>query len=394
MTVRLRPGSDKQVRRRHPWVFSGAVASVEGAPSAGAVVRVLTASGEALGWGFFSPHSQIRVRMASWDEAPDAAWLERHVRAAVERRRYLLETGVETLRLIFAEADGLPGLIADRLGPTLVLQSDLAAADPLVEPAAALLREVLTPWVRVERIFERSDGDGRRMEGLAPRERVLLGDDVAFQFQENGLIFTGVTHQKTGHYCDLRDARRRLGDWARGRHVLDAFCHTGGVGLNALSRGAASVCFLDSSAAALRVARDNVRANGFDPDRASFVEGDAFQTLRHLCRENRRFGLVVLDPPKLAARREHRDAALRAYKDLALQGLRLLDEGGHLALFSCSGAVATADLRTAVAFAAWDLGVTCHQVEEFSQSACHPVPLSFPQARYLCGILVQKGEKR
>ncbi len=391
MTVYLKPGSDKQIRRRHPWVFSGAIHRMEGQPTGGSIVRVCDHGGDHLGWGFFSPTSQIRVRMTTSNNRPDDAWLEHSIFEAVQRRRNLIEEGSGALRLVFSEADGIPGLIADLLGTALVLQSDTAGGDTLLEKAAKLLEKALAPWIEIERILEKSDGDGRTMEGLSPRLRFLKGDGNTFSFRENGILYTGTSGQKTGHYCDLREARLRLRPFCRGKRVLDGFCHTGGMGLNALAAEAQAVWFVDQSKEALDLALANAAANGFDRNRISFFPGDVFQVLRQFQREGRRFDLVILDPPKLAPRREHRERALRAYKDLALQGLRLLDMGGLLALFSCSGAISRDDLVTAAAFAAWDLGTAAYLVDEFRQSSCHPVPLTFPQAHYLNGILVQKG---
>lgn len=390
MIVYLKPKADKQIRRRHPWVFSGAILKEEGQPESGALVEVCDCKGSTLGWGFYSPDSQIRVRMLPTARRPDKDWLKHAVFEAVGQRRLLLDQKVGALRLLFSEADGIPGLIADLLGSTLVVQSDTVGADTLVEQAVQHLEQALSPWLKIDQILEKSDGDGRAMEGLAPRHRALRGGHP-FKFRENGILYTGVTGQKTGHYCDLREVRLRIRDYSQHRRILDGFCHTGGLGLNALAAGAHSVWFVDQSEEALNLAQANVEANGFAKERTSFIRGDVFESMRQFQREGHRFDLVILDPPKLAPRREHRERALRAYKDLILQGLRLLDNGGHMALFSCSGIITREDLVTAAAFAAWDLGISASVVDNYRQSSCHPVPLFFPQAHYLNGILIQKG---
>jgi len=465
MKIWLKAGSEKQVRRHHPWIFSGAIQKVEGKPGNGDVVEVLDHASSHVGWGFYSPNSQIRVRLASWSKYPDQDWFQQRLTQAILRRRELLAGGTTTLRLVFSEADGIPGLIADLLDKTLILQADTAGAERLVDDASTLLEKILTPYTNLVSILEKSDGDGRSLEGLAPKHRLLKGIQDPFTFHENGLVYAGTSTQKTGHYCDLREVRLHIRSYCRGKSVLDGFCHTGGMGLNALAAGARSVCFIDQSETALDLARQNVQLNHFQQPQTEFLRGDVFDMLRQLqrqdrkfdvvldgfchtggmglnalaagarsvCfidqsetaldlarqnvqlnhfqqpqteflrgdvfdmlrqlqRQDRKFDVVILDPPKLAARKEHVPKALKAYKDLALNGFKLLTEAGLLALFSCSASIQKADLVTACTFAAWDLGINSYVVDEFRQSSCHPVSLYFPQSQYLCGILVQKGE--
>ena len=392
MKIWLKAGSEKQVRRHHPWIFSGAIQKVEGQPGNGDVVEVLDHASSHVGWGFYSPNSQIRVRLASWSKYPDQDWLQQRLTQAILRRRELLAGGTTTLRLVFSEADGIPGLIADLLDKTLILQADTAGAERLVDNASTLLEKLLTPCTNLVSILEKSDGDGRSLEGLAPKHRLLKGIQDPFTFHENGLVYAGTSTQKTGHYCDLREVRLHIRSYCRGKSVLDGFCHTGGMGLNALAAGARSVCFIDQSETALDLARQNVQLNHFQQPQTEFLRGDVFDMLRQLQRQDRKFDVVILDPPKLAARKEHVPKALKAYKDLALNGFKLLTEAGLLALFSCSASIQKADLVTACTFAAWDLGINSYVVDEFRQSSCHPVSLYFPQSQYLCGILVQKGE--
>lgn len=393
--VVLKPGTEKQTRRYHPWVFAGAIREVVGQAQAGDLVEVRDAEGNGIGWGYFHPRSQIRVRLVSRQTPPGEGWLEERLERALVLRRPLLDSGERSVRLVFSEADGLPGLIVDLLGPALVLQADTLEADRWVEPAATFLRDRLADLgVEVRHLQDKSDGDGRALEGLEPRQRWLAGETDRWPFTENGLVYFGGDSQKTGHFIDQRESRLRLRAWCRSARVLDGFCHTGGMGLNALAAGAREVCFVDQSEHALELARANLQANGFGDRSVQWLRGDVFRVLRDLRSEGRQFDVVVLDPPRFAVREEHLGRAKQAYKDLAVQALSLLREGGVLALFSCSSHIKRGDLVRACAFAAWDLRVDAYVVDEFRQSSCHPVPLWFPQAEYLHGVLVQKGHRR
>jgi len=395
-TLRLKKGTEKLPLRRHPWIFSGALESQAQEELPGSIVCVRDHSGIFIAYGQSSPNSQIRVRLCSWqeDSFPDGQWLKVRIEKAFYRRKQEIQRGEATLRLIFSEADNLPGLIADLLGQQLILQSDTAGADFWIVQAAEILGTLLKEaGIDLAAIWEKSDGDGRSLEGLIPRIRLLAGKETFdWNFLENGVVYSGGNAQKTGHYIDQRVNRHLISQHCTGAKVLDGFCHTGGMGLNALKAGAGEVWFADGSSDALERVKINLDLNHWGSRNVGFLEGDLFKTLRVLKEKREIFDVVILDPPKFAPKKTHIDKALAAYKDLALQGLELLREGGLLVLFSCSGILGKDHLLQATAYAAWDLRVKTQLIEEYRQSPCHPVPLSFPQASYLTGILIQKGD--
>jgi 23S rRNA (cytosine1962-C5)-methyltransferase len=390
----LKPGREKSLLRRHPWIFSGAVARVEGGPDTGDTVAVRSGSGEFLAWAAYSPVSQIRARVWSWDENEriDGDFLRVRLRRALDARERLISAEAsDALRIIHGESDGLPGIIADRYGEVVVLQ--------LLSAGAERWRTELSDGVReltgCACVFERSDADVRELEGLPARGGVLYGalPAAGVQIREHGLRY-GVDvaeGHKTGFYLDQRDNRKRIGELARGREVLNCFCYTGGFTLNALAGGAESVLSVDSSAGALAQARDNLRRNDLDAARAEWQEADVFKYLRTLRDQGRSFDLVVLDPPKFAPTAAFAEKAARGYKDINLLALKLLRAGGLLASFSCSGGVSAELFQKILAGAALDAGVEASIVGRFAAAADHPVLLSFPEGDYLKGLLVRRG---
>jgi 23S rRNA (cytosine1962-C5)-methyltransferase len=390
----LKPGREKSLLRRHPWIFSGAVARVQDAPDMGDSVVVRSAGGEFLGWAAYSPASQIRARVWSWLEAEpiDGDLLRARLRRAVAAREHLLraEDG-DALRLAHGESDGLPGVVADRYGDVVVLQLLSAGAERWRGELADAVRELSGCAC----VYERSDADVRALEGLPARSGPLLSTlpGAGVQLREHGLSYgVDVTAgHKTGFYLDQRDNRKRVGELSQGREVLNCFCYTGGFTLNALVRGAASVLSVDSSADALALARDNVRRNGLDAARAQWQEADVFKYLRLLRDQGRSFDLVVLDPPKFAPTAAFAEKAARGYKDINLLALKLLRPNGLLASFSCSGGVSAELFQQIIAGAALDAGVEASVVGRFTASADHPVLLSFPEGDYLKGLLLRCG---
>jgi 23S rRNA (cytosine1962-C5)-methyltransferase len=390
----LKPGREKSLLRRHPWVFSGALAREEGGPQSGDTVAVRAADGKFLAWAAYSPESQIRARVWSWDEqqAIDADFLRARLRSAVEARERLIsvETG-NGLRLVHGESDGLPGVIADRYGDVVVLQLLSAGAERWRAEIAEAVRE-LTGCACV---YERSDADVRELEGLPVRSGVLHGSlpEAGVEIREHGLRY-GVNvaaGHKTGFYLDQRDNRKRIGELARDREVLNCFCYTGGFTLNALAGGAKSVLSVDSSADALAQARDNLGRNDLEAARAEWQEADVFKYLRTLRDQGRSFDLVVLDPPKFAPTAAFAEKASRGYKDINLLALKLLRPGGLLATFSCSGGISAELFQKIVAGAALDAGAEASIVGHFAAAADHPVLLSFPEGDYLKGLLVRRA---
>jgi len=383
----LKAGREKSLKRRHPWVFSGAVAKVQGNPGPGETIGLWSATGEFLAVAAYSPASQIVARVWDWKErAIDRAFFDAHIKRAVEQRRTLLQdTDTDAVRLVHGESDGLPGVVADRYGDTVVLQLSSTGADRW----RAEIADALLEASGAGRIWERSDADVRQLEGLAPVTAALRGarEPTRITVTENGLKFgVDLEHgHKTGFYLDQRDNRRRVRELARGREVLDGFCYSGGFALNAAAGGAKSVTAVDSSAEALALARGNAEMNGLA--QAEWLEGDVFQMLRRFRDQARSFDLIVLDPPKFAPTAAHAEKAARAYKDINLLAFKLLRPGGLLATFSCSGGVGADLFQKIVAGSALDAGVQAQIIERLGPGADHPVALNFPEGDYLKGLI-------
>ncbi|OHC64994.1 MAG: 23S rRNA methyltransferase [Rhodocyclales bacterium GWA2_65_20] len=388
----LHPGKEKSVLRRHPWLFSGAVAQLDGRARPGDTVEVVSHEGRPLARAAWSPASQIRARVWSFDaqESIDHAFFKRRVAAAVARRAALPELmGQQGLRLIHAESDGLPGVIADRYGDTVVVQLTTAGADKW----RAAIADSLHKATGCARIFERSDVEVRNLEGLEPVTGWLLGEASGDELviEEHGVkmvvdIFAG---HKTGFYLDQRDNRRRVAELARGRRVLNCFCYTAGFSLQALAGGAREVVSMDSSGPALATAQRNLALNPqLDAARATWLEADVFAELRSM-RGGESYDLIVLDPPKFAHTAAHAERAARAYKDINLSALRLLAPGGLLMTYSCSGGVNAELFQKIVAGSALDAQRTARIVQRLQGAADHPVDLAFPEGDYLKGLLLQ-----
>jgi 23S rRNA (cytosine1962-C5)-methyltransferase len=385
----LKPGREKSLLRRHPWIFSGAIERESNALS-GATVAVRSAQGRFLAYAAYSPRSQIRARVWSFDESAriDAAFMRRAVVRAMDYRARVVDAATDACRLVHGECDQLPGLVIDRYADTAVMQCSSAGADCWREAYAdALIESRLC-----RRVYERSDAETRNLEGLEARCGVMRGDEPpeAIRVREGSLQFLVDVRrgQKTGFFVDQRDNRERVRNLVRGRDVLDVFCYTGGFVAAALAGGAASVTAIDSSADALRRARDNMAESRLDAARVDWQETDAFARLRALHAEGRRFDLVVLDPPKFAPTGRHVARAARAYKDINLWALRLLRPGGTLFTFSCSGSIDAALFQSIVAGAALDAGVGGRIAIRLGAAPDHPVALEFPEGEYLKGLVV------
>jgi 23S rRNA (cytosine1962-C5)-methyltransferase len=383
----LKPGREKSLKRRHPWVFSGAVAKVQGKPAAGDTVEVRSAAGAFLAIAAYSPQSQIAARVWDWSEREiDRAFFNgRIARAVAQRRASLDRAATDAYRVLHAESDGLPGVVADRYGDTLVLQLTSAGAERWRETLA----DALLDATGAARVWERSDAEVRALEGLAPATGPVRGgrEPTRVVVSEQGIRFEVDFERghKTGFYLDQRGNRLRLRELSRGRDVLDGFCYTGGFALSAAAGGARSVFALDSSAEALSLAKANAQLNALSG--IDWVGGDVFQMLRHLRDQRRAFDLIVLDPPKFAPTAAHAGRAARAYKDINLLAFKLLRPGGLLMTFSCSGGVPADLFQKIVAGAALDAEVDAHIVERLGAGPDHPVALNFPEGEYLKGLI-------
>jgi 23S rRNA (cytosine1962-C5)-methyltransferase len=396
--IHLKAGREKSLLRRHPWVFSGAIDKLYGSPASGDTVQVRASDGRFLAWAAWSPQSQIRARVWSFEEQdlPGPELLRGRIEQALALRHGpTLRDGTRqnansALRLVHGEADRLPGLIVDRYADTLVAQV-LSAG---IERWRDALADSLIEQTGCARIYERSDAEVRELEGLPARIGAMRGDAPALPMEivEHGVCYAVdvIGGQKTGFYLDQRDNRHRIRELAQGRDVLNCFCYTGGFSLAALAGGAQSVVSVDSSGPALALARRNVQTNGFDASIAEWIEADVFRYLREARSQGRSFDLVVLDPPKFAPTERHASAAARAYKDINLNALKLLRPGGLLATFSCSGGVSAELFQKIVAGAAADAAASATILERFHAAPDHPVLLEFPEGEYLKGLLLRR----
>jgi 23S rRNA (cytosine1962-C5)-methyltransferase len=409
--IRLREGKEKSLLRRHPWVFEGSIA--RGGADAGETVRVESHDGRFLAWGAFSPASQIRVRAWSFSEAEriDEAFFAGRVQRAVAFHQRLAITS-DGVRLVHGEADGLPGLIVDRYGDALCAQF-LSAG---VERWREVIATQLLAATGLSLLYERSDAQVRTLEGLQsrtgwlrmpkgagisavgaaaepsadpPTERVItehgwsLGVDLA-------------RGHKTGYYLDQRDNRRRFAELVRQlgcQRVLNCYSYTGGFSVAALVAGAASVTSVDSSGPALELARQNVLRNGLDLSACEFIDADVNATLRAALARGQHFDAIVLDPPKFAANAAHAERAARAYKDINRLALMLLEPGGLLMTFSCSGGISADLFHKIVAGAGIDAGVDGYLVQRLEAAPDHPTTILFPEGEYLKGLAIIRSQR-
>jgi len=387
----LKAGREKSLQRRHPWIFSGAVECVDGAPVSGDTVSVRDAAGNFLAWAAYNADSQITARVWSWSEKEvvDKAFFQRRIAdALVARQTFGIERDGNGMRIIHGESDGLPGLIVDKYGDVLVMQLGSAGPERWRDMLADILQELCAPVC----IYERSDSDGRELEGLPKRNGIVRGAlPGTVEVMENGLRFAVdvAAGQKTGYYLDQRDNRALTGTLAKGKDVLNCFCYTGGFSLYALRGGAKSVLSIDSSQEALHIAQRNVELNGLDASKAEWQCADVFEALRKLRDQNRKFDLIVLDPPKFAPTAAFAEKASRAYKDINLLGFKLLRPGGLLFTYSCSGGISDDLFQKIIAGAALDAGVDAQIVKKLHAASDHPVLLSFPEGAYLKGLVLR-----
>lgn len=390
MNIVLKAGREKSLLRRHPWIFSGAIHHTdEPTVASGGTVNLLSFNQQFLARAAYSPNSQIRARVWTFaDEPVDKEFFRRRIRTALQSRdTWQLTSDTDAYRLLYAESDGIPGLIVDRYGHTLVLQCLTAGAEYWKETVADLLLEE----TGLTTIYERSDADVRELEGLEPNVGVLRGNlpQVPITIDEHQLKFNVnfAEGHKTGFYIDQRNNRLRVRELAKDKDVLDCFCYTGGFSVNALAGGAKSVISVDSSGDALTVCKENVALNHADTSRHTTLEGDVFHLLRRFRDEGRSFDMIILDPPKFAPTAAHAEKATRAYKDINLFAFKLLRPGGILVTFSCSGGVDSLLFQKIIAGAALDADAEAQIVEHLSQGPDHPIALQFPEGAYLKGLI-------
>ena len=388
-TIRLKEGKERSLARRHPWIFDSAIA--KGGGDAGETVRIESHAGQFLAWAAFSPASKIRARAWSFDEAQriDAAFLDAACgRAIAARSRFDLPS--DGVRLVHGESDGLPGFILDRYGDTLVAQFLAAGA----ERWKSVLTQALLRHTGLARLYERSDANARSLEGLPPSTGWLAGEgatEVSIREHEWRFTVDIATGHKTGFYLDQRDSRGKFAAYARRlgfQRVLNCHCYSGGFTVAALAGGAAHVTSIDSSGPALERARANLALNGMDAARAEFLDADVNASLRRFIEQGRSFDAIVLDPPKLAPTAAHAERAARAYKDINRLALKLLEPGGVLFTYSCSGGIGADLFHKIVASAGADAGVDGYIGERLGAAPDHPMTLAFPEGEYLKGLVV------
>lgn len=388
----LKSGKEKAILRRHPWIFSGAIESVSGNPENGSLVRIYSKTKEFLGIGSYSPHSQIRVRIWSFeDKEIDYAFFYQRISDAIKKRVLYINKYKDTAwRLVYAESDQIPGFIVDQYNDVLVVQILSSGAEYFRNTIIKALKDV----TGIDNIYERSDSEVRKLEGLPERTGVVSGivpDNVVIVEGGFRFLIDIVGSQKTGFYLDQRVNRRIVADYCLGKTVLDVFSFTGAFSIYAMGSGATSVVSMDSSQEALSLAKRNHLLNGFAENDHQWFEMDAFLGLRKLRDQNKKFDMIILDPPKFAPTASHVNRAARAYKDINLLALKLLNPGGILATFSCSGGVSESLFQKIVADAALDAGVEISLLERLSQGPDHPINLFYPESAYLKGLICIKN---
>jgi len=389
--IRLRAGKERSLLRHHPWIFESAVA--KGGGDAGETVRVESDQGHFLGWAAFSPASKIRARVWTFDETRriDAAFFTAACASAVKaRNRFDIQSNA--MRLVHGESDGLPGLIVDRYGDTLVAQFTSSG----VERWKDVIADALLAATGLAKLYERSDASSRALEGLPEATGWLRGQggvELILQEHDWQLAVNIADGHKTGFYLDQRDSRKRFCDYARRlkfERVLNCYCYTGGFTVAALTGGAAHVTSIDSSGPALGKAAANVALNGFDASRATFMDADVNASLRQFIDQGRSFDAIVLDPPKFAPTVAHAERAARAYKDINRLAFKLLEPGGVLFTYSCSGGISADLFHKIVASAGCDAGVDGYIHERMGGAPDHPMTVNFPEGEYLKGLVVMR----
>ena len=384
---------EKSLKRRHPWIFSKAVREVVNPPENGADIDIYAADGSFLARASYSPNSQIRARVWSFnaEEKIDQQFFERKIREAAEARTLMLEeTGMSACRLVDAESDGLPGLIIDRYNNFLVLEVLSAGAEYHLKDITSALRNIYPD----DNIYERSDVEVRTKEGLESRKGVIYGEEPPEELaiKENGgmqILVNIKEGHKTGYYLDQRDNRAALSKYCNGKSVLNCFSYTGGFSLYALRGRAKSVANVDVSQKALDIAKKNIVLNHLDPGRVKFIREDVFAFLRKEKKAGHTYDVIVLDPPKFAESKSQLDKACRGYKDINMIAASIINPGGYLMTYSCSGHMTPDLFQKVVADALLDAGRDGQIVEFLTQASDHPVALPYPEALYLKGLVVR-----
>ncbi len=385
----LTKGREKSLLRRHPWVFSGSVQRVEGKALSGETIDIYDSQGKWLARGAYSPMSQIRARVWTFqqDEEINRDFFIHHLQRAQHWRGWVAQRGgLDSYRLVAGESDGLPGVTIDRFQNFLVLQLLSAGA----EYQRATLLCALQHCYPECSIYDRSDVAVRKKEGLPLSHGPVQGDlpPELLSITEHGMkLLVDIQHgHKTGFYLDQRDSRLAARNYAAGCRVLNCFSYTGAFAVSALMGGCEQVISVDTSQAALDIAKQNVMLNQLDLSKAEFIRDDVFQLLRNYRTQGEKFDLIIMDPPKFVENKNQLSGACRGYKDINLLALQLLNPGGILLSFSCSGLMPTDLFQKILADAALDAGCDVQFIAQFRQAADHPVIATYPEGLYLKGF--------
>ncbi|ARU93558.1 23S rRNA (cytosine(1962)-C(5))-methyltransferase RlmI [Tatumella citrea] len=392
MTARLilSRGREKSLLRRHPWVFSGAISRIEGSANSGETVDICDHKGSWLARAAYSPQSQIRARVWSWeqDETIDIAFFEQRLIKARQWREWLAKAdNLDSYRLITGESDGMPGVTIDKFADYLVVQL-LSAGAEYQRPAIVTALQNCFPECSV---YDRSDVSVRKKEGLPLTHGMISGQEppALLPITEHGMkLLVDIREgHKTGYYLDQRDSRYALRRYSQNARVLNCFSYTGGFAVSALIGGCREVLSVDTSEAALDVARQNIELNQLPLDKAKFIRDDVFKLLRRYRDSGEKFDVIVMDPPKFVENKNQLAGACRGYKDINMLAMQLLNPGGILLTFSCSGLMTVDLFQKVIADAALDAGKNVQFVDQLRQAADHPVISSYPEGLYLKGFV-------
>ncbi len=400
--ILLSPGKSRLFYNRHPWVFPGAIAGVQGNPDDGGVVSLLSHTNKFVGWGIYNSKSKVRVRVYSWNpsEPPDEALFRKRIREAIALRYSLRMLQIQTgCRLINSEADFLSGLTVDQYGGWLVMQISSLGMGQREEDLARWLREEIENCqeadFRPRGIVVRHEKSMSRLEGLEGSDRLIWGetppDHVEYQEEGIRLLAQPLSGQKTGAYLDQRLNRKEVGQLCRGKTVLDAFCYAGGFGLQAAKQGAIKVTGVDQSETALALAQKHAEMNGV-AGAMEWVRGDVFEELARLEESGQSFQVVVLDPPKFAQAKSALEEALRGYRRLYTLGMRLTEPGGFLVLCCCTGLITWEMLETLVEQVGAEERRNIRILQKRGPSPDHPIAASCRESAYLKCLILRLGD--
>jgi len=390
--VVLKRGREISIYRRHPWVYSGAILKVVGSIEPGEIIRVLSNKGEFLGVGWYSPASQIRVRMLNFgdEESLGEDFLYKKIQRAISLREALIDViDSSAYRLINSEGDTIPGVIVDRYSNFLVCQFLSAGAERFKDLIISCLREILKP----EGIFERSDSNVRLKEGLKPYKGHLWGreapDRVEIREKDVKFFVDVKRGHKSGFYLDQRENRYIFRDYVANKRILNCFSYTGGFCIHGFKKGAKEIKNIDASKDVLDAIEENLKLNGINKLSCENIKGNAFNILKEMYEKKEVFDVVVVDPPKFVHNMGQMKSGIRGYKKINSMAFRLVAEGGYVFTFSCSGLVDAELFKKIILESAIDAGRDVAVLKELSQGVDHPYSISFPEGRYLKGFLLR-----